>query len=322
MELKKCSANEAKLIIHDLEKKEMTTSALFRQLQEWASPKIIVDKTPAYALDIKALQKINEDFEQAFFIHLMRHPASMIHSFEKYHMDQVLFLKNHPYSTRQLAELIWLYSHQNIRTFLRDIPPEQQFQLNYEDLVRQPQNKMKDLCQKAGLSFDPKLLNPYNHLESKAINGIHKESRSMSDSNLLKFNRIDANKADDWKRLPIDISLSKPANQLAQQYGYEVPEPPKHIKNELVNATRSITNQPKVDSNDIAIIGMSVRIPGANNLHEFWLNLVNGTDVSQQVTDKDLIKAGLNPQLLEDPNYVARSLSLDHMDSFDSSFFG
>jgi hypothetical protein len=36
---------------------------------------------------------------------------------------------------------------------------------------------------------------------------------------------------------------------------------------------------------DIAIVGMSVDIPGSEDLHEFWDMLQNSRDVSSQVID-------------------------------------
>ena len=171
MELKDCDANEARLIIHQFEKKGFTTKAFYQQLQEWASPQTIVDKTPAYALDPTVLKKIKADFEKPIFIHLIRHPYSMIPSFEKYHIDQVLYLKEHPYSSKQLGELIWQYSHRNIVQFLKDVPQKQQFQIRYEDLVRQPEAIIQNLCQQTGIDFHPDLLTPYKNIEQKVIDG-------------------------------------------------------------------------------------------------------------------------------------------------------
>jgi hypothetical protein len=84
----------------------------------------LVDKTPAYALDLEILKRAESDFEQTRYIHLLRHPYGMIHSFEEAKLDQVFFRYAHDFSPRQLAELIWLISQQNILEFLKGIPPE------------------------------------------------------------------------------------------------------------------------------------------------------------------------------------------------------
>jgi len=359
MALKDCTVNKAKSIIHDFEQKGYTTKAFYQQLQVWASPQIIVDKTPAYALDINILQKIKEGFANPIFIHLVRHPYSMVTSFEKYHLDQVLYLKEHDYNAQQLGESVWLESHQNILEFLKDIPKNQQFQLRYEDLVQQPEQIIQALCTQTGLTFHPNLLTPYQNIEQKAIDGIHKASRSMSDTNLLKFKSINAAKAGEWKSGITNNFLSDISWQLAEKLGYEAFSPAggaselsprgeksgskKRVENDNC-ATKILPLTPsrggktpfqkepkfsksnstleKPDSTNIAIIGMSCRVPGANTLHEFWTNLVNGTDVSQTVTIKDLTKAGLDTNLLNQSSYVARKFSLDNLDCFDASFFG
>ena len=149
------------------------------------------------------------------------------------------------------------------------------------------------------------------------MTGIHKDSRSMSDSNLLKFNTIDSTKADEWKKANGIGSLAKSTLDLAATLGYD-------FQRSTRTARFSKSDRSKIDrqTQDIAIIGMACRVPGANTLHEFWLNLINGIDVSKEVTVADLEKAGLNTELLNQPNYVARSLSLDHLDCFDAPFFG
>ena len=305
MELKDCSADEAKLLVRDFENKGFTTKAFYKQLQNWAAPKIIVDKTPAYALDFASLEKAEQDFENAIYIHLVRHPYSMVQSFEKYHLDQVLYLKNHPYNAKELGELVWMHSHQNILTFLKNIPQNRQYQVRYEDLVQAPEQSIKALCQQTGLTFHPDLLTPYKDLHTKNIDGIYEDSRSMSDSNLLKYKKINAAKAKEWKGILKNNFLSKASLDLAEKLGYEQPSQPSVAQTE-----------------DIAIVGMACRLPGTNNIHEFWMNLINGADVSKEVKAEDLIKAGFDPNVLNEPNYVARTLTLEEADCFDAPFFG
>ena len=52
-------------------------------MQEWATPRIFVNKTPVYALDPATLPRTEEDFEEAKYLHLVRHPAAVVASFEK-----------------------------------------------------------------------------------------------------------------------------------------------------------------------------------------------------------------------------------------------
>jgi amino acid adenylation domain-containing protein len=76
------------------------------------------------------------------------------------------------------------------------------------------------------------------------------------------------------------------------------------------------------DGNDIAIIGMAVRYPGARNIDEFWANLRNGVESIKRLSDEDLLKAGVDPKLLSDENYVKACACMDDVESFDALFFG
>lgn len=310
MELKDCDADKARAILHNFEEKDYTTKALFNEIQNWIGDKMLLDKSPSYVLDPAALEKAERDFNHPIYIHLVRHPYSMVTSFVRYHMDQVLYLHEHDFSARELGELVWLQSHKNAINFLKNIPTERQFRVVYEDLVTDPEGTMRALCNQIGLEYHPGLLNPYDNLEEKMVDGIYKDSRSMSDVNFFKHKGINPAMAKAADKVKEDNFLSSNTWDIAQTLGYNHPE-----EKEIDKKTTS-------NNNDIAIIGMSVRLPGADSLHEFWLNLVNGTDVGKEITADDLIKAGLNPELLNDPKFVNRSYTLNDPDCFDASFFG
>jgi acyl transferase domain-containing protein/acyl carrier protein len=75
-------------------------------------------------------------------------------------------------------------------------------------------------------------------------------------------------------------------------------------------------------SNSVAIIGMAGRFPGAKNLDEFWLNLCNGVESTTFFSDEELLAAGVDPSLLNDPNYIKAGAILEDIDRFDAAFFG
>ena len=77
-----------------------------------------------------------------------------------------------------------------------------------------------------------------------------------------------------------------------------------------------------VGNKDIAIIGMSCRFPGANNIAEFWSNLCNGVESITWFSDREIIASGVDPALVKDPNYVKASPILDRIEEFDADFWG
>ncbi|MBT8168155.1 SDR family NAD(P)-dependent oxidoreductase [Ruegeria litorea] len=75
-------------------------------------------------------------------------------------------------------------------------------------------------------------------------------------------------------------------------------------------------------NDDIAIVGMSVSVPGAASAAAFWENLRSGTESITVVDDEALLAAGERPDLLANPNYVRATAKLDDYDTFDADFFG
>ncbi|KYC36595.1 polyketide synthase [Scytonema hofmannii PCC 7110] len=73
---------------------------------------------------------------------------------------------------------------------------------------------------------------------------------------------------------------------------------------------------------EVAIIGMAGRFPGAKNIEEFWQNLRDGVESIVSFTDEELISSGIDPDMLNDPQYVRSGAPLEDVELFDASFFG
>jgi amino acid adenylation domain-containing protein len=86
MQIQGCDADQAKRILARYEDQDMTTKQFYRVLQDWIAPQTLVDKSPLYALDLATLKRAEDDFKDALYIHLVRHPYAMVRSFERYRM--------------------------------------------------------------------------------------------------------------------------------------------------------------------------------------------------------------------------------------------
>lgn len=73
---------------------------------------------------------------------------------------------------------------------------------------------------------------------------------------------------------------------------------------------------------EIAVIGMSARCPGADDVEQFWENLKEGRECITFLDAQELIKSGISQETLEDPNYVKACAELKDSDKFDAQFFG
>ena len=72
----------------------------------------------------------------------------------------------------------------------------------------------------------------------------------------------------------------------------------------------------------IAVIGMSGRFPGADDLATFWSNLREGVESVRRFTEEELLAAGESEEVLRDPSYVRVGAPLTDIDKFDAAFFG
>ncbi len=220
MEIDGLDADAARAAMHAAETDGLTTKRFFGQLQEAVAPRILVDKSPSYALDPAALRKAEAEFTDARYIHLVRQPLAMIDSFERHHMEQVLYLDDHPFDSRGLAELIWTLSHRNTVEFLAGIPSDRWVRMRFEDLVRQPEAEMRTACDALGLEYDPAVARPYEYLEHKMIDGVYAESAPMGDPGFLAHGRIDVSAAEVGDAAITAPALGEATLALAEELGY------------------------------------------------------------------------------------------------------
>ncbi|MER9250109.1 amino acid adenylation domain-containing protein [Mesorhizobium sp. M0590] len=80
--------------------------------------------------------------------------------------------------------------------------------------------------------------------------------------------------------------------------------------------------EPKQNRNAVAIIGMAGRFPGAENVDQFWSNLVNGIESIADLDEQTLQEAGVAPDMYDRPDYVRREAVISGIDLFDATFFG
>jgi len=84
------------------------------------------------------------------------------------------------------------------------------------------------------------------------------------------------------------------------------------------NSTAHATAQ----TEDIAIVGMSVNVPGAQGVDAYWANLKGGVESIRRLTEEELLAEGETPQNIARKNYVPAAAPMDGFDTFDADFFG
>ena len=196
MEARSCSVLEAKEIIERYEATGKTTKEFYGDLFSWIGDRVLVDKTTTYAYDQGTLKCAELDFEEPKYVHLVRHPASMIQSFADARMEQLHFGFDHTLTSRELGEVIWTTSHQNILDFLESVPPTRQHRVDFEALVRLPEKCMRELAHFLELDFEVSMLQPYSPGSKRMTDGIYPQARMIGDIKFYDHDKIDPNRAE------------------------------------------------------------------------------------------------------------------------------
>ncbi len=242
MEIYKSSATASQALIQDKCLKNLSIHQMYQEIQENIAPRLLVDKSPSYAINRAILERAESLFANSKYIHLVRHPYSVIESFVRMRMQKIAGLGDeNPY---QVAQQIWTKSNQNILDFLTEIEPKRHHQICYEELVKEPDKILSLLCDFLKIDFDSALLQPYKGDRMTA--GVYESSLSISDPNFLKHNSVDSSLGDKWKTIQLPECLGEATRQIAQQFNYELPNPIDRISNinkSEVSITPSRKNQ-------------------------------------------------------------------------------
>lgn len=224
MEIKGCDLPAAQAVMAGLENADAGVREFYGRMQAWVAPRMLVDKTPDYAMDVEVLRRAEQSFEGALYIHLARHPLGMIRSYEKGRFIlESPYRGRHDFPARKLAELTWLLSHQNILAFLREVPAERQHRVRFEDLTTSPGAEMEAVAAFLKLPYDPAMAQPYENQASRMTDGVHAMSPQVGDFNYQKHGELKPEVARRWEAEYTEDFLGEATWELAGQFGYENP---------------------------------------------------------------------------------------------------
>lgn len=219
MDLKHLDAEASQVLINQWIEQNLSIAEVYHKLQELSGNRLLIDKSPTYAMQQNTLFHAESLFSQAKYIHLVRHPYSVIESFARMRMDKLLALDNaNPY---EIGEAIWQQTNQNIIDFSKEIDPQKFYQVNYEYLVTQPEKVMNEICNFLEIPFNESLLNPYQG--DRMTNGVHNQSMSVGDPNFNTRSNIDPKLADHWRKIQLPIFLNPITYNLSKSFDYDLP---------------------------------------------------------------------------------------------------
>lgn len=84
---------------------------------------------------------------------------------------------------------------------------------------------------------------------------------------------------------------------------------------------KEVDEREKYDDRDIAIIGVSFDIPGADNITQLWNNLCNSVESIKRMTEAEIRKYPYGDSLLNNKNFIPVKSTIVNKYRFDNSFF-
>mgnify|MGYP005843895779 CR=1 FL=1 len=220
MELMDLDAAASQTLLAEWTAQNLSVTAVYDKLQQLAGDRLLVDKSPTYGFSAATLHRAEQAFDQAKYIHLVRHPYAVIDSFVTNRMDKIFNLTAR--SPHALAEQAWAVSNQNISDFLAAIAPDRHHTLRYEDLVTDPEQVMGKLCEFLGLPFHPAVLEPYAQREQRMTDGVRAKSLPIDDPNFHRRRAIDPALAEAWKAVTLPQPLTAQSRAIAARFDYPV----------------------------------------------------------------------------------------------------
>lgn len=213
MNITKMDGEESDRWLQRCVEQNIRIDAIYRTLRTWISPSRLVDKSTLNSSCLLFLERSRVITPNAQYIHLVRHPYSVVESLERSYQELVE-------QDGAAAEMLWLVPNQNILRFLAGIDPRNYQRIYYEDLVREPKSIMRRVCAFLGLDFERALLEPY--LGERMTTGSPGRFESLGDPNFLNHDSIDSRLSESWKA-KTGTKLGRDAQHLAAEFQYELP---------------------------------------------------------------------------------------------------
>jgi amino acid adenylation domain-containing protein len=227
--LRDCSISEAERVLTGIEDQGTTIADFYRHLQQLIPNRMLVEKSTSYGMDPGVLNKMEQQFEKAKYIHLYRHPSAVVRSFEEARFDRLFARGKHPFSAGELGEMLWAIYNRNILEFCSEIPRERQLGIAFEDLVNHPQETVLKVCEFLGVEYSESLLKPYSDSGLRMANGYATE-----DPKFYSYSKIEAATAERWQTSLNPRYLAEQTWSLAAEMAYRRPTITSEEKNRIL----------------------------------------------------------------------------------------
>ena len=202
--------------------------------------RLLVDKTPSYALDPAILARAEESFAEPLYLHLVRHPYGMIRSFEEAKLDQIFSPSCIPAMAVRPRERAKDRDRDSRRArgparvgragLARGAAEHPRLPRRgaggapapgaFEELVARPEEVLADVCGFLGLPYHPAMVEPYREPAARMTDGLHAASRMLGDVKFHQHRGVERQAAERWRRELAADFLGDVTWRMAVELGY------------------------------------------------------------------------------------------------------
>ncbi len=147
------------------EQANRSTGDVYKDLVEWAAPRRLVDKSPMYVYEPDAFERAKEAFPDARYLHLTRHPRSTCESLVKL-MADIKDQGGRSGGFDANPDSVWRDPHVQIMEFLEGIPAQNHLRVKGEDLMADPRNYLRQICEWLEIRQDEEAIEAMMHPEN------------------------------------------------------------------------------------------------------------------------------------------------------------
>jgi pimeloyl-ACP methyl ester carboxylesterase len=216
MELAGQTADAAREQIQQWVESDLLITQAYAALQCLAGQRLLVDKSPSYAMNADALADIERWFDGAKYIHLTRDPHGMIESYQRMRMYRMF--GDDTDMAHASGEFVWSTCNRNLLKLQAAIPATRWITVRYEDLVQAPQSVMPELCEFLEIPFEPSVLTP--HAPRRMTDGAKPGGLPVGDPNFFRRHGIVAALAEVDPTWRVNHPLGPATQTVAGKLGY------------------------------------------------------------------------------------------------------
>jgi hypothetical protein len=229
MELEGLDADAAKRRVDGLI--DRNVREVYETIQRAIGDRILVDKCPHLCGAPDALRRLNEWFPHARFLVILRHPASVLGSLKHVNIAEQLA------TAYGAPEEVWLRGTRTLLDFTSSLPPERWTLFKYEDLMRDAQPVMQQICTTLGIDVEPELFTPY---DGDRMRSGPRGANATGDPNTAARDRIEPELADRWLETFDHRSVGDETKRLAATLGYDLEAVPLPAVTQVSSAIGSL----------------------------------------------------------------------------------